>query len=342
MSRKSFLTLAVFAAWAFTGNAQTVTPEHEARARELVSMMTLEEKLEYIGGYNSFYLRAIPRLGIPEIWFADGPQGIRIDSRSTLYPSGMALAATWDRSLAYGTGEGIGQDARARGIHVVMGPGVNIYRSPVCGRNFEYFGEDPYLSGETAAAYIEGMQDMGVMACMKHFAANNQEYDRHHVSADMDERTLNEIYLPAFEKGVKQAKVGMVMDCYGLVNGVHGTENTYLNIDVLRDRWGFKGIVTSDWEATYTTINAIYNGLDIEMPRGWLRDAAKMKGLVENGVIDERVIDEKVQHVLQTLLAFGFFDRPQKDDRYGERNPSPAQQGWHTACLKRQDSGVRP
>ena len=321
MSRKSFLTLAVFAAWAFTGNAQAVTPEHEARARELVSMMTLEEKLEYIGGYNSFYLRAIPRLGIPEIWFADGPQGIRIDSRSTLYPSGMALAATWDRSLAYGTGEGIGQDARARGIHVVMGPGVNIYRSPVCGRNFEYFGEDPYLSGETAAAYIEGMQDMGVMACMKHFAANNQEYDRHHVSADMDERTLNEIYLPAFEKGVKQAKVGMVMDCYGLVNGVHGTENTYLNIDVLRDRWGFKGIVTSDWEATYTTINAIYNGLDIEMPRGWLRDAAKMKGLVENGVIDERVIDEKVQHVLQTLLAFGFFDRPQKDDRYGERNP---------------------
>ena len=321
MSRKSFLTLAVFAAWAFTGNAQTVTPEHEARARELVSMMTLEEKLEYIGGYNSFYLRAIPRLGIPEIWFADGPQGIRIDSRSTLYPSGMALAATWDRSLAYGTGEGIGQDARARGIHVVMGPGVNIYRSPVCGRNFEYFGEDPYLSGETAAAYIEGMQDMGVMACMKHFAANNQEYDRHHVSADMDERTLNEIYLPAFEKGVKQAKVGMVMDCYGLVNGVHGTENTYLNIDVLRDRWGFKGIVTSDWEATYTTINAIYNGLDIEMPRGWLRDSAKMKGLVENGVIDERVIDEKVQHVLQTLLAFGFFDRPQKDDRYGERNP---------------------
>ena len=319
--RKAFLIAAVMTSLTAAANAQIVTQEHEARARELVGRMTLDEKLEYIGGYNSFYLRAIPRLGIPEIWFADGPQGIRIDSHSTLFPSGMALAATWDRTLAGKTGEGIGQDARARGIHVMMGPGVNIYRSPVCGRNFEYYGEDPYLAGETAAAYIEGMQGMGVMACMKHFAANNQEYDRHHVSADIDERTLNEIYLPAFEKGVRQANVGMIMDCYGLVNGRHGTENSYLNIDVLRDRWGFKGIVTSDWEATYTLINGVYNGLDIEMPKGWLLDPQKMKELIGNGVIDERVIDLKVQHVLQTLLAFGFFDRPQKDESFSERNP---------------------
>ena len=319
--RKAFLIAAVMTSLTAAANAQIVTQEHEARARELVGQMTLDEKLEYIGGYNSFYLRAIPRLGIPEIWFADGPQGIRTDSHSTLFPSGMALAATWDRTLAGKTGEGIGQDARARGIHVMMGPGVNIYRSPVCGRNFEYYGEDPYLAGETAAAYIEGMQGMGVMACMKHFAANNQEYDRHHVSADIDERTLNEIYLPAFEKGVRQANVGMIMDCYGLVNGRHGTENSYLNIDVLRNRWGFKGIVTSDWEATYTLINGVYNGLDIEMPKGWLLDPQKMKELIGNGVIDERVIDLKVQHVLQTLLAFGFFDRPQKDESFSERNP---------------------
>lgn len=231
---------------AFGVRAQIVTPEHEARARELVSQMTLDEKLAYIGGYNSFYLRAVPRLGIPEIWFADGPQGIRIDSQSTLFPSGMALAASWDRTLAHRTGAGIGQDARARGIHVMMGPGVNIYRSPLCGRNFEYYGEDPYLAGETAAGYIEGMQGEGVMACMKHFAGNNQEWNRHHISSDIDERTLNEIYLPAFEKGVRRAHVGMVMDYYGLLNGVHATENRYLNIDVLRHRWGFKGIVTSD------------------------------------------------------------------------------------------------
>ena len=306
---------------AFGVRAQIVTPEHEARARELVSQMTLDEKLAYIGGYNSFYLRAVPRLGIPEIWFADGPQGIRIDSQSTLFPSGMALAASWDRTLAHRTGAGIGQDARARGIHVMMGPGVNIYRSPLCGRNFEYYGEDPYLAGETAAGYIEGMQGEGVMACMKHFAGNNQEWNRHHISSDIDERTLNEIYLPAFEKGVRRAHVGMVMDYYGLLNGVHATENRYLNIDVLRHRWGFKGIVTSDWEATYTTINAVYNGLDIEMPKGWLLDPQRMKELVGNGVIDERIIDLKVQHVLQTLLSFGFFDRAQKVETIPVRNP---------------------
>ena len=306
---------------AFGVRAQIVTPEHEVRARELVSQMTLDEKLAYIGGYNSFYLRAVPRLGIPEIWFADGPQGIRIDSQSTLFPSGMALAASWDRTLAHRTGAGIGQDARARGIHVMMGPGVNIYRSPLCGRNFEYYGEDPYLAGETAAGYIEGMQGEGVMACMKHFAGNNQEWNRHHISSDIDERTLNEIYLPAFEKGVRRAHVGMLMDYYGLLNGVHATENRYLNIDVLRHRWGFKGIVTSDWEATYTTINAVYNGLDIEMPKGWLLDPQRMKELVGNGVIDERIIDLKVQHVLQTLLSFGFFDRAQKVETIPVRNP---------------------
>ena len=306
---------------AFGVRAQIVTPEHEARARELVSQMTLDEKLAYIGGYNSFYLRAVPRLGIPEIWFADGPQGIRIDSQSTLFPSGMALAASWDRTLAHRTGAGIGQDARARGIHVMMGPGVNIYRSPLCGRNFEYYGEDPYLAGETAAGYIEGMQGEGVMACMKHFAGNNQEWNRHHISSDIDERTLNEIYLPAFEKGVRRAHVGMVMDYYGLLNGVHAKENRYLNIDVLRHRWGFKGIVTSDWEATYTTINAVYNGLDIEMPKGWLLDPQRMKELVGNGVIDERIIDLKVQHVLQTLFSFGFFDRAQKVETIPVRNP---------------------
>ena len=302
---------------AFGVRAQIVTPEHEARARELVSQMTLDEKLAYIGGYNSFYLRAVPRLGIPEIWFADGPQGIRIDSQSTLFPSGMALAASWDRTLAHRTGAGIGQDARARGIHVMMGPGVNIYRSPLCGRNFEYYGEDPYLAGETAAGYIEGMQGEGVMACMKHFAGNNQEWNRHHISSDIDERTLNEIYLPAFEKGVRRAHVGMLMDYYGLLNGVHATENRYLNIDVLRHRWGFKGIVTSDWEATYTTINAVYNGLDIEMPKGWLLDPQRMKELVGNGVIDERIIDLKVQHVRSSRSAFSTGRKRLRPFRYG-------------------------
>lgn len=325
MNKKLLLSISIVLICT-AAQGQTVTPAHEKRAKELTSQMTLEEKLDYIGGYNAFYIRAIPRLGIPEIMMADGPQGIRNqgvkgDACSTLFPSGMAVAATWDRELAHRQGMALAQDARARGIHIVLGPGVNIYRSPLCGRNFEYYGEDPYLAGETAVSYIKGLQSQGVMACMKHYAANNQEWDRHHISSDVDERTLNEIYLPAFEKGVKQANVGALMNSYNLINSVHATENRYLNIDVLRHRWGFKGILMSDWEATYTTINATGNGLDLEMPKGWLLDPARMKELVSNGVLDERIIDQKVQHILQTLLAFGFFDRPQKNEEFKEQNP---------------------
>ena len=180
---------------AFSAAAQRIAPEAKARAAALVERMTLEEKLAYIGGYDAFYIRSIPRLGIPAIRMADGPQCVRNDTHSTLYPCGIALAATWDRSLARAYGRSLGRDARARGVHIMLGPGVNIYRSPLCGRNFEYYGEDPYLASETAAGYIEGMQGEGVMATIKHFCGNNQEYDRHHVSSDIDERTLHEIYL---------------------------------------------------------------------------------------------------------------------------------------------------
>ena len=173
------------------------------KAAELVSKMTLEEKIDYIGGYNGFYIRSIDRLGIPMIRMADGPQGVRNDTQSTMFPSGIAVASTWNRDLVYLMGKGLGEDSRARGVHILLGPGVNIYKMPVAGRNFEYFGEDPYLAGETAAAYIKGVQSQGVMACVKHFAVNSQEWSRHIVSADVDERTLNEIYFPAFEKAVK-------------------------------------------------------------------------------------------------------------------------------------------
>ncbi len=310
--------------------AQPVTPEHEAMARALVEQMTLEEKIDYIGGYNTFFIRAVDRLGIPEIRMADGPQGVRNDfsaqligrdKKSTLYPCGMAAAATWNRELVKSMGIGIGQDARARGVHIMLGPGVNIYRSPLCGRNFEYYGEDPYLVSETAVSMVEGIQSQGVMACAKHFAANNQEWDRYNVSSDVDERTLHEIYLPAFEKSIRKAGMGAVMNGYHLVNSVHSSEYGYLNIDVLRDTWGFKGILMSDWGGTYSTLGPIFNGLDIEMPGGGMMNRAKILPLIENGVVDESVIDLKVQHILQSLIAFGFFDRPQKDESIGERNP---------------------
>ena len=330
MIRKTVFILGAAMGAASVLSAQQVTPEHEAKARELVEQMTLEEKIDYIGGYNTFFIRPVERLGIPEIRMADGPQGVRNDfsaqltgrdKKSTLYPCGMAAAATWDRELVYRMGTGIGQDARARGVHIVLGPGVNIYRSPLCGRNFEYYGEDPYLVGETAASMVEGIQDCGVMACAKHFAANNQEWDRYNTSSDLDERTLHEIYLPSFEKMVHKAGIGALMCGYHIINSVHSSEYRYLNVDVLRGRWGFKGILMSDWGGTYSTIGPVVNGLDIEMPGGAMMNRARIMPLIENGVIDERVIDEKVQHILQSLLAFGFFDRPQKDESISERNP---------------------
>ncbi len=304
-----------------TISAQTITEMAKTKAAELVSKMTLEEKLDYIGGYNRFYIRAIPRLGIPEIRMADGPQGVRNNTKSTMYASGIAAAATWNRQAVYNMGVGLGQDSRARGVHILLGPGVNIYRSPLCGRNFEYFGEDPYLSAQTTVQYIKGVQSQGVMACVKHFALNNQEWNRHHVSSDVDERTMHEIYLPPFRAAVEQAGVGAVMCSYNLINSVHASENRYLNIDVLRDMWGFEGILMSDWTATYSAINAANGGLDLEMPAGRVMNYKHLAQSIENGVVDVRTIDTKVQHILQTLISFGFFDRPQKDESISERNP---------------------
>lgn len=317
---KKLLLLIVALIGATAVFAQPVTEEAKKRAAELVAKMTLEEKLEYIGGYKSFYIRAIPRLGIPQIRMADGPQGVRNNTKSTMYASGIAAAATWNRQAVYNMGVGLGQDSRARGVHILLGPGVNIYRSPLCGRNFEYFGEDPYLSAQTTVQYIKGVQSQGVMACVKHFAANNQEWNRHHVSSDIDERTLHEIYLPPFRAAVEQAGVGAVMCSYNLINSVHASENRYLNIDVLRDMWNFDGILMSDWTATYSAINAANGGLDLEMPAGRVMNYKHLAQSVANGVVDIRTIDTKVQHILQTLISFGFFDRPQKDESISERN----------------------
>ncbi len=304
-----------------TASAQQITEDAKRRAAELVSKMTLEEKIAYIGGYRGFYIRPIERLGIPEIRMADGPQGVRNNTKSTMFASGIAVAATWNKDAVHNMGIGLGQDCRARGVHILLGPGVNIYRSPLCGRNFEYFGEDPYLAAQTAVQYIKGVQSQGVMACIKHYAVNNQEWDRHHASSDVDERTLHEIYLPTFRAAVKEAGVGSLMAAYNLINTVHASENRYLNIDVLRKMWGFEGILMSDWTSTYSGVNVANGGLDLEMPSGRAMKYQNLAQAIENGVVDIRTIDEKVQHILQTLIAFGFFDRPQLDEKISERNP---------------------
>lgn len=318
---KKFFTLLFALLAVVTLSAQQITADAKRRAAELVSKMTLEEKIAYIGGYRKFYIRPIERLGIPEIRMADGPQGVRNNTQSTMFASGIAVAATWNKEAVYNMGVGLGQDCRARGVHILLGPGVNIYRSPLCGRNFEYFGEDPYLAAQTAVQYIKGVQSQGAMACIKHYAVNNQEWDRHHASSDVDERTLHEIYLPAFRAAIKEAGVGSFMASYNLINTVHASENRYLNIDVLRNMWGFEGILMSDWTSTYSGVNVANGGLDLEMPSGRAMKYQHLAEPIANGVVDVRTIDIKVQHILQTLISFGFFDRPQKDENISERNP---------------------
>lgn len=299
------------------GGAQT----NEERAADIVRQMTLEEKVSSVGGHEGWYIRAVERFGLPEVRMADGPQGVRNNTRSTLYPCGIAVAATWDKALIERMGVALGKDSRARGVHILLGPGANIYRSPLCGRNFEYFGEDPYLAGEMAASYIIGLQSQGVMANMKHFAANNQEYARHSVSSDVDERTLHEIYFPAFEKAVRKAGVASIMTSYNLLNSVHASESKYLNYDVLRDMWGFDGFVISDWNSCYSPLNVATWGVDLEMPKPVCMTPEVLTELLRNGMVDEEALDRKCRHIIRTILDFEFDKRPQLDASIPENNP---------------------
>lgn len=322
---KTILNTLILICASLVAMAQTVTDEVKNRAEKILKQMTLEQKIDYIGGEKLDYpgIRAMSQFGIPHIRMADGPQGIRKYNitESTLYPSGILSAATWNRALVKKLGTGLGQDARARGIHILLGPGVNIYRSPLNGRNFEYFGEDPYLSGETAVAYIQGVQSQRVIATVKHLAANNQEWDRHNVSSDIDERTLHEIYLRPFEKAVKEGNVGAVMNSYNLLNGVHTSEHPDLNINILRNQWGFKGILMSDWGSVYSSINAANGGLDLEMPRGRYMSKEALIPAIKNGIVSEETINEKVRHLLQTFIAYGFLDQQQQDKNIPFNNP---------------------
>src|SRR5579862_562311 len=230
--------------------------------------MTIEEKVEMLSGVDSFYTKAIPRLHIPRFKMSDGPAGVRTWGPTTAYPAPICMAASWDRDLMYRVGESYGRDARARGVDFLLAPGVNIYRVPMNGRNFEYYGEDPFLAAETAVGFIKGVQSQGVAATVKHFAANNQEFDRTGTSSDVDERTMREIYLPTFEAAVKKAHVWSVMASYNLLNGVYASENDWLQNQVLKKEWGFQGVEMSDWGATHSAANAANHGLDLEMPGG--------------------------------------------------------------------------
>lgn len=325
---KHLILVGILSCCSINGFAQLYkdkTASVEERVNDLLRHMTLEEKIDYIGGHKGFYVRGIKRLGIPEIKLTDGPVGTHKDGKSTAYPAGVLTAATWNRGLIYELGKQLGRDSKARGVHILLGPGMNIVRSPLCGRNFEYFTEDPYLNSQVAIGYVKGLQDQHVVATLKHYAANNQEWDRNNVSSDIDERVLHEIYLPGFKAAIHKAGAGAVMDSYNPVNGIHATQNDYLNNQVLRRQWGFDGIVMSDWSATYDAVEAANGGLDLEMPRGKFMNKQKLIPAIQSGKVKESTIDEKVRRILRIMFRFGFFDNEQLDSSIPLDNPEGAQ-----------------
>jgi beta-glucosidase len=275
--------------------------------------LTVEEKAALISGADLWHTVAIDRLGIPSIMCSDGPHGMRAQvdqtdendmlsaAPATCFPTASAIACSWDRDLIREVGAAIADEARQYHVSVVLGPGVNMKRSPLCGRNFEYLSEDPYLAGELGLAIVEGIQSRDVGTSVKHFAANNQEHDRLRVSAEIDERTLREIYLPAFERIITAGKPWTVMCAYNRLNGTHASQHHWLLTELLRDEWAFDGVVVSDWGAVHDRVAAVAAGLDWEMPPDLERSPAAVVAAVTDGSLDEVVLDRSVRRMLEMV-----------------------------------------
>lgn len=341
----------------------------DARAADALKRMTVEEKASMLSGSNWMDSGPVPRLGIPAIKMADGPMGVRswagssaitnsvnnpaVKVESTAFPSGIDMAATWDTDLVRREGIAIGEEVKALGRDMILGPTVNINRQPLWGRNFEGYGEDPWLSGQLGVAYVEGVQSQGVIPSVKHFAVNNEEYERHRVNVVIDERTLHEIYLPAFKAAVQQGGAWNVMSAYNKLNGIHCGEDPYLLNDILRKEFGFKGFVVSDWGSTYSTAPTVNAGMDLEMPggppmqawiarpatqqngngAGWLA-ADKVLAEVKAGNITEAAIDDNVRRILRIIFLSGIYDHPHNG---GGEVDTPAQRAM---ALKGATEGI--
>jgi beta-glucosidase len=301
----------------------------ERRVDDLFGRLTPDEKLALLGG-TGFAVEAIPRLGVPKMAMADAGQGVRggevgTEGPATAFPAGALMASTWDTNLIRQVGQAIGEEAKNKGTGalVLLGPAVNIQRSPLGGRNGEYFSEDPFLAAQLAVAYIRGMQGVGVSACVKHFAGNNQETDRDAVNVTVSERALREIYLPAFEAAVKEGQVWSVMSSYNLVNGHHSSANSWLLKDVLKTDWGFDGEVMSDWGGVHEA-DAVQFGNDLEMPTGDNMSVAHLQAALAAGSVTPAAVDDSVHRILRTVIRVGLLDGPI------QRNPalvnSPAHQ----------------
>ena len=278
------------------------------KIEELINKMTLEEKAALCTGATPWTTTPIEHLGLPELRVSDGPHGVRREvDRSTMgrqslpatcFPTASCSASTWDLDLIHRLGEALAEECIALGVDVVLGPGVNMKRTPVCGRNFEYFSEDPYLAGQLAASYINGVQSKGVGTSLKHFAVNNQETRRLSISAEVDERTLREIYLPAFETAVKQGRPWTVMCAYNKLNGTYCSENHELLVDILKNEWGFEDLVVSDWEAVHDRVTSLAGGIDLEMPGPKSLRVKSVVEAVRSGMLDQATLDEAVRRIL--------------------------------------------
>ena len=327
----------------------------EKKINNLISQMTLEEKVSMCHGKTLFANSGVKRLGIPAMTFSDGPHGVRQeclpnsfqldpnvkDDDCTYLPTGTALAATWNPEMANLHGKVLGSEARNRGKDVILGPGINIIRLPTCGRNFEYYSEDPFLTSKMVISEVRSIQEQSVAACVKHYIANSQELNRFGTNAVIDERTLREIYLPGYEAAVKKGKTLTIMGAYNSFDGTNCCQNKYL-IDILKKEWGYQGIVVTDWGARITTKLAAENGLDIEMPSGSRFGKPLLKAIKE-GKINISVLDDKVRRILRVLYRVGAFDknRPQ-----GERNTKEhqhmAKQIAEEAMVLLKNNGVLP
>ena len=343
----SLRTLAFVVAMAVTSVGQAQNDAAlQARAAELVKKMTLEEKVGMLHATSSFTSGGVARLGIPQWVMSDGPHGVRpehgndytlekgVYDSSTYLPTGVCLAATWNPKLGYAFGAVLGSEAAFRGKDVILGPGINIIRSPLNGRNFEYQSEDPFLISKMVVGYIKGVQDQGVSACVKHYALNNQERLRNSIDVQVGERALREIYLPGFKAAVIDGKVNTVMGSYNKVRGQWATQNHYLNNEILKKEWGFKGALMSDWGSVHSTLQAIWNGCDVEMGtdlsmmpnpdyrKYFLGDTVIT--LVKTGVVPEYLIDDKVQRILYVMLKTNVIDKKRKAGQYNTKGHQEA------------------
>lgn len=332
-----------------SGNTKSVCNEDviAKKVDSVMSLLTLGEKVAMLHGNSKFHAGGIERLNIPEWRLTDGPHGIReemalhvwktagrTDDSSTYFPTGTALAATWNPKLARRTGECLAMEARARNKDVLLGPGVNIHRTPLCGRNFEYLTEDPLLNTRISVEYIHGVQSKDVAACIKHFAVNNQEYQRDTIDVNVDERALREIYMPAFKAAVQEANVYTIMGAYNKFRKVYSCENNYLLNELLRDEWGFKGVVISDWDATHSTVDAANNGLDLEMGtegkdyKNWYF-ADPLIEAVNAGTVKQETVDAKVRAILTVMYKTNMFNPNRNKGAYNV--PEHYQAAYKTA-----------